>query len=340
MELTNEKVIRAIRVALAILISYLYTAYVGVSDPMWVFMSAAMVLFDTDTVGGSLSKGKARLYGTFLAASFSLIFIFGFNNNFLLNVVGLTLGVFLAVYWFLGTKNEPVGGLICWTLPVLLFNSSDLRSAFLRTFNIGVGIMIALLLLKFFYPTYAKNKILEPLYKTLKDLESFMIAMTNLGMSNQEINKMYLQHESQIAGNTSKYMKLLGEIRIEYPKFPEYPDTIATTYLHMQRIFRLMNIMVFHLDPKSNQQPEYLDLINANIAKIEIALLAIQTNQSSYYIPEEWQSIPAIPDTVYNVRKNLSELEVNLIIQDELTFIAANLKKIFELRKHKHWTIG
>ena len=98
--------------------------------------------------------------------------------------------------------------------------------------------------------------------------------------------------------------------------------------------------MVFHLDPKSNQQPEYLDLINANIAKIEIALLAIQTNQSSYYIPEEWQSIPAIPDTVYNVRKNLSELEVNLIIQDELTFIAANLKKIFELRKHKHWTIG
>ncbi len=335
MAFTDDKLIRATRVSLAIVISFVYTSYVGVSDPMWVFMSAPMALFDSATLGGSINKAKARFLGTFFSAIFCLIVIEGFANNLVINLIALVIGVFLASYWFMGDpKLEPVGGLITWTLPVLLFNDNDLRSSFLRLFNIATGLFIAFIISRYFFPSYARNGILNCIKNPLSELKKQLVAILDPNVTHEKVVESYLQYEQKIASNTAVYTKLLGEVRTEIPKDVEYINLIVTCYLHLQRTARLMNLMTFHIDALQNINNEYAKLVRSNIDNLQVIIDAIGDTQKNYSIPSQWQNMNdeefAVDYQQYNV---LSGYELNLIIQKEIHFISCNLKKVFEIRR-------
>ena len=67
------------------IISFVYVAYIGMSDGIWVIMTCAIILFDNPTLGGTINKSHLRFWELF-AAGFSLIFIIGFANNVIINL--------------------------------------------------------------------------------------------------------------------------------------------------------------------------------------------------------------------------------------------------------------
>jgi uncharacterized membrane protein YccC len=156
------------------IISFVYVAYIGMSDGIWVIMTCAIILFDNPTLGGTINKSHLRFWGTFFAAAFSLIFIVGFANNVIINLLGVVIGTFLAAYWYMDTAQGYIGGLISWTLPIILLNNNDIKSAFLRLMNIIIGIIVSYIMLRYFYPEYARDNMLKSMHKTLVELPPYV----------------------------------------------------------------------------------------------------------------------------------------------------------------------
>ena len=96
-KLSSEQLTRATRMSLAMLIGFAYVAYSGVSNGFWVYITISLLLFDSSTIGGTMAKGSSRVLGTFIASLYALVFIIGFANNFIINLIAIVVGIFLSV---------------------------------------------------------------------------------------------------------------------------------------------------------------------------------------------------------------------------------------------------
>lgn len=342
MAFTIEKRIRATRLCLAMFISFIYTSYVGVSEGIWVVMTCPIVLFDNATLGGTINKSHLRFWGTFLSAAFGMIFIVGFANNVTINLIAIGVGVFLATYWYMDGKQGYAGGLMTWTLPILLLNHNDLKSAFLRLLNISLGIVISYLLLRFFYPEYARNKMLSSMRNTLSELENLVIAITDEKLNDAEIQAMYLQHETNILTNINGFMRWQNEAVLETKAHPEYVSSGAKAFLHVRRLYRLLSVMVFHFDcSRMRTNQEVMDKFGLIKQQMDLIIIALQNNRHDYYLPEQWLQIePAnleLQDTSDIHHHALSALSISNIIYEEMRAIMANLVIFFQSRKANNY---
>ncbi len=342
MQFTTEKRIRATRLCLAMLISFMYTSYVGVSEGIWVVMTCPIVLFDNATLGGTLNKSHLRFWGTFFSAAFGMIFIVGFANNVIINVIAIGLGVFLATYWYMDGKQGYAGGLITWTLPILLLNNNNLKSAFLRLLNISLGIIISYFLLRFFYPEYARNRMLSSMQKTIEELETMLIAITDTKLSDAAIQAMYLQHETKILANINGFIRWQNEAELETKAHPEYVESGSRAYLHVRRLYRLLSVIIFHFDcSKIRTNNDVMDKFNLITQQMDLIIQALHNNRHDYYLPEQWLQNTSkdleSEDMSYIHHQALSALSISNIIHEEIRAIMANLVIFFQSRKANNY---
>ncbi|RTL10997.1 MAG: FUSC family protein [Neisseriaceae bacterium] len=340
MNFTQSQFTRAARLSLAMIISFVYVAYIGMSDGIWVIMTCAIILFDNPTLGGTINKSHLRFWGTFFAAGFSLIFIIGFANNVIINLCGIVIGTFLAAYWYMDTAQGYIGGLISWTLPIILLNNNDIKSAFLRLMNIIIGIIISYIMLRFFYPEYARDKLLESMQNTITELKTLLSSISDPQLTTEQIQELYLNHETKILAEINSFNRWQTEAKWETKQAPEYVDTAVLAYLHIRRLYRLLSVIIFYFNHdeiryNATIQPQFTQIKH----QLEEIIDALSQNQKQYCIPAMFNqnnknaTSELSNHNEYKHYQNLSIQTITDIIQIEINVITINLVKLFKSRQ-------
>lgn len=337
LKLDKQKIIRATRLSLAMLISFVYVKFTDVMQGIWVPMTCAIVLFDNNTVGGTMIKSYYRMLGTFLAMLFSLGIIIGFANNDIANLLGIACSVFLAAYYFMDTEKNYVGGLIAWTTPILLINDNNFHAVFVRPLNIVIGVIISYILLRLFYPQYAKNLVLVELNKMLDMTRKMLDGFIDANITTEELELIHHMQEAELLRNMTKIQRLLAEAKMETKECQNYVVTCQLLFTHLRRLRRFVAVIIYSYN---NQEDRMSGKIQQNLY---LAINVIKDLQRGLELNlHEYTKLEPSPIELITQNVSLDEINtihalsiielINMILQ-ELKMLQPELSNTFEIRK-------
>jgi uncharacterized membrane protein YccC len=253
----SQKILRASRLSLVIIITFLTTWYFQIPEGEWALITACIVLFEYTTVGGVLTKSYLRFLATFSSAIYSIIVIYFFDNNVYVNMIAAVGGLFVYTYYFMDGKQSYVGILGSVTLTIMLFNYSNIDAAILRPFNIAIGIAIAVIVLRFFYPEYARNRVLVTHADFIEHLIQIVNNFLDAEQSLEKVKADYLMYENKLIADISTFNRYVDESKIETKKTPEFVLKNIRAFGHLKRIYRLLSVLIYHIateDIRANRQ--------------------------------------------------------------------------------------
>lgn len=247
MGIDHQKTIRTLRLSLTCIFLFLLTWYYQVPESAWTLVTIWFVMYEYSTVGGVYTKGFLRFSGTALSALYGMIIVYFCANNPLINIMALVPGLFVYAYFFMGGDKTYIGTIGAVTLTIVLLNYNDIDTAVLRVFNVMIGIIGSMFMIRFFYPQYARNKVLETQLKFINQLVYLLESYLDLTKPLDRIRTEYLELEQKMHEGFALYDRLIGEAKIETKKAPFFvPHSIAAMH-HFKRLFRLFSVFIYHL---------------------------------------------------------------------------------------------
>lgn len=275
MDQTNKvHLIRAARISLAMIISFIYIRVTNVSDGVWIMMTGVVVLFDNSTVGGALIKGYYRMIGTITAAVFSILVVIAFADSTIMNLIAVVLGVFAAAYYFMDTKKAYIGIMIAFTPAIMLLSNHNLTIIFIRPLNIMVGIIIAYLVQRFFYPEYAKNLVLNPLIDLISKAQILLQSAIEVGLDKDSHLKRE-KMEINVISNINKAIRLIEEANGELSNVPDYGMVCDALIIRLRKTFKYIAVFSHQVEDKIIPKTKDLQLV---IEKLISVLDMIQSS--------------------------------------------------------------
>lgn len=328
MGFNQSMVIRAVRLSLTCIILFLITWYYQVPESAWCLITVWFVMYEYTTVGGVFTKGVYRFTGTLLSALYGMLIIYFCQNNIIINVLALTPAVLLYSYYFMDGDKAYIAIIGSVTLTIVLLNYNRIDLAILRTFNIILGVAGSMVMIRLFYPQYARDSLIETQSQCIGALSQMLSNYLDPSLSLVDIKTTYTQCERNMAGQTSVFHRLAHEAKIETSKTPLYIPYHNAAFEHIGHIFRLMSVFInylttedIRLDPRiKNHVHMLLFNLNAIQATLETNVAANQssTQQTDTIIQAEITKDKAI---------KLAEILLHNIA-DEITLLAENINKI------------
>jgi hypothetical protein len=296
MGLDPIKIQRTFRLSFAFLITFLLTWYYEIPEKGWCFITLCVVLYEYTTVGGVLSKSYLRFIGTITAALYSLIVIYFFNNDAMINLIALMTGAFVYTYFFMSGSQNYIGLLGTMTLTIMLVNYNNIDATVLRPMNITIGILISLFVLLFFYPQYARKIVIDIQADFLQNLANMLEVFLNKDLVLETVKQDYLIYESAFLDNLNEYRRYIEEAQFETKKVPSFyiKSKLAVTYT--KRIYHLISVFVFHL---SSDELRSNPIIRENLTNILDYLHALRARLMSQGYEENQVSLLSL-DTDIN----------------------------------------
>lgn len=243
----HQKILRTSRLSIVIIITFLITWYFQVPEGEWALITACIVLFEYTTLGGVLTKSYLRFLATFSSAVYSVLVIYFFDNNVYINMLAAIAGLFFYTYYFMDSKQSYVGILGSVTLTIMLFNYNNIDAAILRPFNIAIGIIIALVVLRFFYPEYARDRFFATHADFIENLITIIQNFLDPEKSLEEIKAEYLIYEDKLIADIARFGRYGEESRIETKATPEFVPQNIAAFSHLKRIYRLLSVLIYHV---------------------------------------------------------------------------------------------
>ncbi|MFN7094132.1 MAG: FUSC family protein [Burkholderiales bacterium] len=257
MQLDLERLVRASRLSLAVSLGIIIAVVSDLPYAAWVPITITVVLFDQYTVGGTLNRGFLRIAATLSSALIGIILIIIFNNHPLVNNAAIVIVAFIYSYLFMDKKHSYIGLLGVITLIMVLIPSSKgILTPIFRALEISVGVIVAILAMLLFYPQYAKDKALKLLLNSLSKLEAITLVFTDPHYELVDFHQQFLALESEFISDIVKFNRLADEAKFETKSKP-YIKPYTNIFLHLRRIYRLLNIIFYHasnLETRSNPQ--------------------------------------------------------------------------------------
>lgn len=328
--------IRALRISLAMLISFIYIRIVNVSDGVWVLMTCVVVLFDNSTVGGALIKGYYRMIGTITAAGLSILVVIAFADSTIANLIAVILGVFIAAYYFMDTKKAYIGVMIAFTPAIMLLSSHNLAIIFIRPLNIMAGIIIAYLVQHFFYPEYAKNLVLNTFIDLISKTKILLQSAIEVTFDKESHAKRETM-EINVISNINKAIRLIEEANGELPNLPDYGIICNALIIHLRRTFKYIAVFTHQVEDGVIPKTKELSLV---IEKLIDVLDIIHTHlDGSLHGQNELinlkQMITMLKDLEekYFIKCSNEQLLILKMITKELLEINQLMLKLLKLRK-------
>lgn len=247
MGLDQQKIIRTLRLSLTCLFIFMITWYYQVPESAWALITIWFVMFEYTTVGGVFTKSFFRFSGTCLSAIYGMVIVYFCANNPLINMMALIPGLFVYAYFFMGGEKTYIGTIGAVTLTIVLLNYNDIDLAILRVFNIILGILGSMFMIRFFYPQYARDKIIEAQSIFLDHLASLLEDYLNPSKSLATIQDDYANHEHDMLEIIVSFNRLLSEAKMETKKIPLFVNHATTATWHLRHLFRLFNVFICYL---------------------------------------------------------------------------------------------
>ncbi len=220
MGIDRQKTIRTLRLSMTCIFLFLLTWYYQVPESAWCLVTIWFVMYEYNTVGGVYTKSLLRFSGTALSAIYGMVIIYFCANNPLINTIALVPGLFVYTYFFMGGDKTYIGTIGAVTLTIVLLNYNDVDSAILRVFNVILGIIGSMFMIRFFYPQYARNLIIETLSTLIAQLSTIIGNYLNPSIPLLTIHADHLQYEHNTLASLPSFDRLLSEAKMETGKAP------------------------------------------------------------------------------------------------------------------------
>jgi uncharacterized membrane protein YccC len=251
MRLTLDKyrVIRALRLIFSLVAGTLISYHLAIPMSGWVMVTSTVVLFDQDTVGGTINKGKMRLLATLYAAaiSFTSMLLFAHHPYIIWTIV--IVSIFGYAYYYMGSKNSYIGVLGVVTIAILLVSNHNLEltTALYRLIDILLGVAIALLSMVIIYPQYAHQKAQTLLAVSLNDMAHLLKCLLKLDTI-EAIRGEILKVETKFITDVANFNKNLDEAKheIKVVAHPEIIDYYSQSILGVRRLYRLLLVIFYY----------------------------------------------------------------------------------------------
>ena len=271
MTLNKNRLIRASRLIIALSTGSLASYLLHIPMSGWVMITACVVLFDQDTVGGAINRSKLRFLATFYGATISLACIFLFPHNLILIwfVIGLT--TFICAYIYMGTPKSYIGLLGSMTLVIILIGSHgpNLHTAIYRTMDIATGILFALLSMILFFPEYAIDRAHTLILKSLGEIDKLIKSIKN--ENNLDKIRQYTQTvEMSLLKDVINFNKTIDDAKHELKarKHPGLIEKYNQCLLQIRRLYRLIMFIFYYEIDQTHMDNQKLHLIIAQISTI------------------------------------------------------------------------
>ncbi|MCE0723602.1 MULTISPECIES: FUSC family protein [Legionella] len=324
-EMTSQKTIMAARMAIGAIISFIVTTYFTLVEPTWVYISLFIILFEQHTIGASLTRCSMRAFATISSALYSLIIIFLFHNNYLMNLIGLIIGIFLYTYLFLGTKKSYIGILGCVTLAICLINYNNFSYVFIRPTNVIIGILIGFFTLRFFFPNRATKMLILEMEEFLAEYAALSTYIANIDDST-DLAKRLTRCESNILTLIPHFQTLISEAQVEIGKdsgFTQVAADILQSFRHIFRYYASIIALILYEGVRLNEKDKEYFIFLSN------AMIKLKENLS--YLDRK-PHLVAVPDVMPQKGENLLSLMLSLLVT-ECSSLEIKINKLIRMAK-------
>ncbi|RUR10161.1 FUSC family protein [Legionella sp. km772] len=242
MGIDRGKTIRTWRLALTCIFLFLISWYYKIPESSWSLVTIWFVMYEYTTVGGVLNKSMLRFLGTVISASYGVIIIYFCGNDPIINMLALVAGLFFYTYWFMGNDKTYTGTIGAVTLTIVLLNYNDIEVAILRAFNVLIGIIASVFMIRFFYPQYARNLLIEAQLGWCNQLIELIGGYLDLEQEQQSLKNKSYTFEHSFLANLATYNRLVGEAKMETKSLPSFTTHCIAIKEEVQLLFRLFNL--------------------------------------------------------------------------------------------------
>lgn len=293
----DPQLIRATRLIIAIIADIITCHLIHIPMSGWVVVSTTIVLFDQETIGGTVIRGKLRIGATIIGSAISLLCLYFFADNWYIiwAVFGIT--SFLCAYFFMGSKKSYLGLLGIVTMAILLIGNGDgdINHAIYRTIDTIIGVTFAMLSILLYHPEYAFKRCHSQVITALDDIADLVDKIQN-ETDIDNIRNTILPVENRFISDVVSFNKNIVEAKHEMNgmKHPELIELYQQCVLQIQRMYRLL-IVIFNYE-----------LENQNLNDLQINYILLEVLQIIHKITNK--------ETRYSIEIDYLELD-QLIMQ-------------------------
>jgi len=331
-----ERFIHSIKTAVACIIGFLLTRFIGFSADQWVVVTIIVVMCAQIYVGSVLQKAYLRFLGTLAGCLVAMITLATIGNTQLTILV--TIGISSAVFSYIATSQETLsyaGTLGAVTAAIIMLgHEPSITFASERFVEISLGILIASTVSQFFLPIHARTHLRRSQATTLSQLRDYYSAIMTPERSDND-TLAYQELDETIVKTLLKQRQLAKEslreplgLAFDPKKFmqtlyAEREMLRATTFMHTALMHLKVETVFSQLPALTTFNTMFITALSVLITKIEE-----KNNTQSIHLH--------LPNTIL-LKENLEkQIDISsreeLIYLDSLLFAAeiliANLEKL------------
>lgn len=257
--LSGERLIASFKTSLACLIGIFIGDLWHLSMPQWVLITILVVMATNIRIGGTIKKSYLRLLGTVVGALLAATALLLLGNH--PTLIYVLLLILLAIFAYLASSSTDISqfGLLGATTMIMILDSKTptLKTAGDRILEIFLGIVIAVSVTRFVFPSHAKKLLRSSIANTLKQFQ----ALYELFITKEELIQELLAEQEKIENDMithiSKQNILLQEAVNEDPRVKKKRSIYQAIFLLERKLLRNIYMLRQTLFTESTQLHDF-----------------------------------------------------------------------------------
>ncbi len=310
-QLEKDRLINSTKTAIACLIGYAITYFFQMPMGAWILITIIVVMSNQINVGGVVMKSSMQLLGTMTGTLVSILILFLFGDHTLPITITLFFSIFIFSYLASSQKEMGIAGLLGATTVIitLLSPNPTYETALLRFLEISIGILLAFVISKFFFPIHAYQKIYDSIAKTMACYSQLYEA---------------LWEKNHIEAT---------ENNVDHDSFSDIETQIISVFATQRKLIREA---ASELTFKAVNQATYSKILTSQRETFRYICLMHQAVLKIQFTPEQMQQLTAFNQHVYfwldqlvkGLKGERFKLESNNVTKVELIPLIQGLKQL------------
>lgn len=257
--LSRERLIASFKTALACLIGIFIGDLWHLSMPQWVLITILVVMATSIRIGGTIKKSYLRFLGTVVGALLAAAALLLLGNH--PTLIYVLLLMLLAIFAYLASSSTDISqfGLLGATTMIMILDSKTptLKTAGDRILEIFLGIVIAVLITRFIFPSHAKKLLRSSIASTLKQFQALYELFITKAELTQELLAEQEKIENDMITHISKQNTLLQEAVNEDPRVKKKRSIYQAIFLLERKLLRNIYMLRQTLLTESTQLQDF-----------------------------------------------------------------------------------
>lgn len=238
--------------------------------------------------------------------------------------------LFVYGYFFMRGDKTYIGTIGTMTLTMILFNYNDLEIALLRLLNVVFGIVSAIFMIRFFYPQYSRDILLQTLWDATDNLSLQIELYLDETKSLDSIKNEFESMSDNMSKYTASFNKHLIQAKIETKKTPLFILHNKTAINQLRQLYHLISVFITYSKEEVRTAPDVV----TNLSQILSYLWMIQCRLANDKITLDKNILMEVEDHLNNDRVKESKTDylqsILAIIKKESLLLNKQIEKIEE----------